>query len=143
MITNSRKRRTAIAAAAGFSIATIGLIGSPVSADRPIEVEGSMTFPAVNPCTETSMEVTIDYVLRWHEHEDRFVAHVSRTGSTSDGYVMDHGVETAVSNDKVFRQTLIEIFRSEEGSKFQVRGPFVENEHGVQVDRFTLRCLDH
>lgn len=70
------------------------------------------------------------------------MAHVARTGYTSDGYVMEHGVETAVSNGQVFRQTSSEIFRDEAGSKFRVRSPFVENENDVQVDRFTLSCLD-
>lgn len=142
MNTNSRKRLTAIAAAAGIGTATLGLIGSPVSADRPVELPDSMTFRAENPCTATPMDVTIDSVLRWHEHGDRFVAHVSRSGSTDDGYVMDHGVETAVSNDQVFRQALSEIFRNEDGSKFRVRGVFVANPDGVRVDQFTLRCLD-
>lgn len=142
MITNSRKRLVAIAVSAGIGIGTIGPMGSSVSADRPVEVRDSMTIDAVNPCTEAPMEITFDFVVRQHEHGERFVAHVARTGSTSDGYVMDHGVETALFNGNVFRQTLNDVFRNEDGSKFQARGVFIGKEDGPRVDRFTVRCLD-
>ncbi len=138
-----RKRLTAVAAIAAISVGTIGLTGSSASADRPVEFGESITFTDVNPCTESPMEVTINFVVRLHEHGDRFVAHVSRTGSTDDGYVMDHGVETASSNGNVFRQAVADRFRNEDGSTFQIHGVLVEKEDGVRVDRLTLRCLDH
>ena len=136
------KRLATIAAGAGISIGAIGAMGSPAAADRPAEFEDTFAFSAINPCTDTPMEVTIHSVVRWHEHGDRFVAHVARTGSTDDGYVMDHGVETALFNGNVFRQNLTDNFRNEDGSKFQARGVLVDSDDGVRVDRFTVRCLD-
>jgi hypothetical protein len=135
-------RLGAIVAVAGISIGALGSMGSSVSADRPVEFEDSFTFSDVNPCTETPMEVTIDSVVRLTEHGDRFVAHVSRTGSTDDGYVMDHGVESAVFNGEVFRQALTDTFRNADGSKFQARGVVVETDGSIRVERFTLSCLD-
>lgn len=140
MITYSRTRT--IAAIAGISIGSIGWTGSSASADRPVEYEDSLTVEAVNPCTDELIEITIHAEVRLHEHGDRFVAHVSRTGSTSDDYVMDHGVETAVFNANVFRQGFSDLFRHEDGSKFQAHGVVVEKVDGVRVvDRLTLRCL--
>lgn len=134
-------RLTTVAAIAGISIGSMGLMGSSASADRPAEPVVQLTFEAVNPCTDEPIEVTINAVVRLHEHGDRFVAHVSRTGSTDDGYVMDHGVETALFNGNVVRQAITDNFRNEDGSKFQVQGVNVVKEDGVRVERFTVRCL--
>lgn len=136
------KRLTALAAIVGISLGTIGLMGSTAAADRPVEFEDTLVFPEVNPCTNAPMLVTINAEVRLHEHGERFVAIVSRTGSTDDGYVMDHSVESAVFNGNVFRQGFMDQWRNEDGSKFQVRGVFVAPEDGPKVDRFTLRCLD-
>lgn len=129
-------------AVAGIGIGGIGGLGSPASADPPVEFEFSDTFPDINPCTDTPMEVTIVFAVREHEHRDRFVIHASKTGSTNDGYVMEHGAESLVFNGQVFRQAFTDNWHNDDGSKFQARGVIVDSTDGLRVDRFTLRCLD-
>lgn len=139
---DTRHRLTATAAVAAISAAAIGVTGSTVSADQPIEFADSFTFTTVNPCTDTPADITIDSVIRLHEHGDRFIAHVSRAASTNDGYVMDHGVETAVFNGNVLRQTLSDDFRNEDGSRFRAHGVIVDQGGIMRLDRLSVRCLD-
>ena len=130
-----------IVAGAALCVGAVGLIGSPASADQPMEFSFSGTFPSVNPCTNAPHEITLNVDARLHLHGNNEVAHESRTGYTDDGYVMDHGVFTHVANGNVHRDVLIDNWRSDDGSKFQARVVFVEREDGIIVDNFTLRCL--
>ena len=139
-ITTKRIRR--IAAAAAISIGIGGLIGGNVSADAPIEFSDSVTFSDINPCTIEPMEVTVNVDVSVHTgHKNNVVLHVSRTGTTSDGYVMAHGVETIQENKNVLRAVFNDIWRNDDGSSFQVRGVFVAKQSGIVVDRFRLRCF--
>jgi hypothetical protein len=128
-------------AAAALSVGAVGLIGSPVSADRPVEFSDSDTFPDTNPCTDTPMEVTINFDVSLHLHGGKQVVHVSTTGTTDDGYVLNHGVESQVFNGNVFRFAFTDNWTNADGSKFKAQGVFVAKEDGVLVDRFTLRCV--
>ena len=137
-----------LVAAAALSLGAVGLISSPVSADKPVEFSDSVTFGDFNPCTEEAHDVTLNFDFRLHEHGENGIVHISRTGSTSDGYVMNHGVETQVFNGNVFRAAFVDNWRSDDGSKFQVRGVFVvqvdeedPSQDEVRVDKFTIRCL--
>ena len=130
-----------IVAGAALSIGAVGLIGSPASADQPIEFSYSFTFPSVNPCTNEPHEVTIEVDARLHLHQNNEVAHESRTGYTDDGYVMDHGVFSHGFNGNVHRDAFNDMWRNDDGSKFQARGVLVEREDGIIVDNFSLRCI--
>ena len=139
-ITNRIGRLAAVTLAAGIGV--VGLTGSPASADRPIEFSDSSTFADVNPCTDELVDITINVDVRLHEHKNgNVVVHVSRTGTTSDGYVMDHGQENFVSNGNVVRSTLNDVWRNGDGSAFQAQSVFVAKEDGVVVGGFRLRCV--
>lgn len=130
-----------LVAGAALVAGVVGGIGSPASADKPTEFTDSGTFTAENPCTGEEHDVTLTVEGREHSHGQRFIAHLSRTGTTSDGYVMDHGVETVSFNGKVFRAAFTDNWSNDDGSRFQASGVFVERGGEVLVDKFTLRCL--
>jgi hypothetical protein len=142
MKTIRNSKLAGLIAAAALSVGAVGLIGSPVSADKPVEISPpSQTFTDTNPCTNTEMEVTINLEVRLHVHGDNEVVHVSKTGTTNDGYVMNHGVESFVFNGNVARGSFTDNWTNADGSKFKAQGVFVAKEDGVVVDRFTLRCV--
>jgi len=116
---------------------------TPAGADRPVEFTDSTTFTDTNPCSGLEFEVTINFEIRLHVHGDNFVVHVKETGTTDDGYVMDHGVLTQVFNGNIFRQTFTDNWHRADGSKFKAQGNFVDNLNTgeVQVDNFSLRCI--
>ena len=126
-----------------LSVGLLGLSAGTASADRPFEVSFSDTFTDVNPCTGDEQEITINLVASIHEHGDRQVVHVDRTGTTDDGYVMDHGVETFVFNGHVARGSFTDNWVDSNGSRFQAKGSFVDNlnKGELMVDRFRLRCI--
>lgn len=127
-----------------LSVGLLGLSAGTASADRPFEVFFSENITAVNPCTGDEHDITINNVVRIHEHGDREVVHVNdRTGTTSDGYVMDHGVLTIVFNGHVALQTFTDNWVDSNGSRFQVQGSFVDNlnQGELMVDRFRQRCI--
>ena len=131
----SNTKLAGLVAGAALGVAAVGLVGSPASADQPIEFSDSVTFHAVNPCTNEPHEVTINLDVRLHLHRNNEVAHESRTGSTDDGYVMDRGVLTHVFNGNVHRDVFTDTWRGDDGSKFQARGVLVEREDGILVDK--------
>ena len=126
-----------------LSVGLLGLSAGTASADRPVEVTFLETFTDVNPCTGDEQKLTINNVASIHEHGDRQVVHVDRTGTTSGGYVMDHGVLTIVLNGHVARQTFTDNWVDSNGSRFQAQGSFVDNlsQGELMVDRFSLRCI--
>lgn len=135
----SISRLGALTVALGF--AAVGL-ASPAAADAPAEISVTDTFVDINPCTGEEHEVTINVDIREHIHANgNIVARATRTGTTSDGYVMDHGRDSFVFNGNVARGTLNDVWRSADGSVFQAQGVFVAKEDGVVVDRFRLRCI--
>jgi hypothetical protein len=121
----------------------IGLMAAPAAADKPVNFQDSDSFWDVNPCTGEDMYVTLFADVFIHEHPNNFVVRVVRTGTTSTGDVMDHGIETQVANGNVEAGRFTDQWRNEDGSKFVVQGVFVFNLNRgeVQVDRFSLRCL--
>ena len=130
-----------LVAGAALSVGAVGLIGSPASADGPIEFDYSFTFPSVNPCTNEPHQVTIDVDARLHLHRNNEVAHESRTGYTDDGYVMEHGVFSHVFNGNIHRDVIVDNWRNDDGSMFQARVVLVEREDGVIVEDVTVRCV--
>jgi hypothetical protein len=131
---------------AAGTILSLGLItagAGQVAADAPFELTDSVTFPHVNPCTGAEIDVTINSEVREHRgHQNNFVAHISRTGTTSDGYVMDHAVESFQVNKNVARGSFNDIWRNEEGSMWRVSGKFVDKRiGGLQVENITFECV--
>jgi len=132
-------RVAAVGLTAGLGVAGLGV--TPASADAPAEFSLNVTFPDVNPCTGTANAVTLNLDVREHVHGDRVVVHVSRTGTTTDGYVMKNGQESFVFNGNVARRAFHDTWRNADGSMFEARGFFVEKEDGPVADGFRLRCI--
>ena len=142
-IEGTTTRRT-IALVAVTALLFVGLSAAPALADKPTEDSFSVTFPSVNPCTGLGHEVTLNLEFRDHlGHDGNFVGHLSRTGSTDDGYVMNHGVDNFVFNGNVIRAAFTDQWRHADGSKFKVHGVFVLDLSAgeVLVDRFSLTCI--
>jgi hypothetical protein len=129
--------------AATLSVGAVGVSAGTASADRPFEDSDVDIFTDENPCTGNEMEITINFVARVHLHGDRVVVSVSRTGTTSDGYAMDHSVESFVVNGHVARGSFSDNWVNDDGSRFQAKGSFVDNlnKGELMVDRFRLRCI--
>jgi hypothetical protein len=142
-ITNTTNIRIGRRVAVGFAAAlgAIGLGAVPAAADAPAEFSFSVTFSDVNPCTGADHDVTLNLDVREHVHGDRVVAHESRTGTTSDGYVMENGQKNFVFNGNVARAAFHDTWRDDSGSIFKAQGHFVEKIDGIVVDDFRLRCV--
>jgi hypothetical protein len=119
------------------------LVAMPAAADPPVESTDSVMFPDVNPCSGLIHQVTIDFEIRLHQHQNRVVVHIGRTGSTDSGYRMDHGVLNAQNNGNVAKQTFSDIWSRDDGSKFKAQGTFVLDlsNNAARVDRFSIRCI--
>lgn len=134
-------RKMGIAAAAGACL--VGLGTTPVAADAPTTFSETNTFPDINPCSGEPMEVTINFEGRFHEHRNNFVGHGSKTGSTNDGYTMNHGVDNFVENNNVVRNAFTDNWTHADGSKFKAQGSWVFDisSEEFRVDNFSLRCV--
>jgi len=119
------------------------ILALPAAADRPVESTDSVTFPDINPCSGQVHEVTINFDFRMHQHQDRVVVRIGRTGSTDSGHGMEHGVLNAQNNGNVVTQSFSDVWTRDDGSKFKAKGTFVLNlsSNDVRVDRFSLRCI--
>lgn len=141
--TTVRKRigRLAVASVTAAG-GVVGLSVSPAAADQPLEFSGSRTITAHNPCTGELIDVMIDFEARLHLHDNgNVIAHFSRTGTTSDGYVMRHGVDTYVANRNVARGAVHDTWRNADGSVFKTHAHFTAKASGPVVDSFTLQCV--
>lgn len=134
-------KRASIAAVAALMAST--LFTGAASADPPSDIGFSVTFVDQNPCTGLPHEITINLAISFHDHDGRFVAHAHRTGTTTSGYVMDHGVSITQGNGNVMVNTLTDTWRRTDGSMFQAKNVQVIDTRTseVRVDRFRLRCV--
>ena len=139
--TTTKIRR--LAAATVLSIGLGAVARSPVAADAPTTVVDSWTFTDINPCSGAEHEITLNADITVHEHQNNVVVHLARTGSTDDGYVMNHSVETFVENSNVARGSLTDQWRNPDGSKYRVNGHYTINfNKGEMVaGGFTMSCL--
>lgn len=140
-IATKRTRRT-IALAASVAVMLVGLGATPASADAPINFTDSMTYTSVNPCTGVENELTFSLDVSVHVHQNNVVAHIERSGESSDGYLMT-GVETAVETKNVFRAGYNDQWVDSDGSRFRNRAHITINlnKGEVLVDNFELSCL--
>ena len=132
-----------IAPVTATALLLTGLTALPAAADRPVEFTDSASFVDINPCSGLPEVITINSTFRVHEHGERFVAHLSRTGSMTSGYVMDHGVEHQQANGSMFSAGFVDNWQSADGSRLQARGVFVAEDGSgdVRVDLGSLRCI--
>ena len=135
-------RRTFYAVGVGAMFITL-TAASPVLADAPVSFTDSVTFTDVNPCTGEDHEVTIDFVVSVHEHQNNFVVHLERSGTTDSGFTMIAGTESFVANANVERLALADQWRHPDGSKFVAQGQFLFNlnQGEVLAEHDSLRCL--
>ena len=133
-------RLTALTIASGFGIAGLG--AAPVAADAPAEFTFSNTFTEINPCSGEEIDITITADERVHlGHDGKFVGRLSKTGTTSDGYVMEHGRERVVFNGNNASGSLNDTWRNADGSMFKAQGHFLDKDGELVVDSFRLRCI--
>ncbi len=120
-------------------------VGTPAaSADAPVTFEDSVTFHDVQPCSGEHHEITINFSVKLHEHDNNFVVTVQRSGSTSDGFTMVGGNDVFVANDSGVRGHLNDVWHNgTSGDKFLAKGAFALNfsQGEPNLDRFELRCL--
>ena len=57
----------ALTMSAVFTLSAFG--AASVSADNPEPFPESFSFPEINPCTGEEFVVTIDVVIRFHQHQ--------------------------------------------------------------------------
>ncbi|MDH4168430.1 MAG: hypothetical protein OEW42_02470 [Acidimicrobiia bacterium] len=135
--------RRALFVTTALGLLLAGSTASPVAADDPTAFTDSDTFIDTNPCSGLPDRITVHFAGQVHQHGDRFVAHISRTGTTDSGYVMDHGVQHRQNNGQVETVQFNDRWRHADGSIFVVRGlaVFDPDTWEPQVDRFTSRCL--
>lgn len=110
-------------------------------ADQPVQFEFSLTFSDVNPCTGLDIDITLNLVIEEHMHQNNFVAKLRRTGSTSDGFIMQNGTESFVETPNGIRGSFMDQWRGPDGQKFRVRGVFNENHGELKTDQFSLLCI--
>lgn len=146
MRVRSMRVTTRIARRAAFVCMAALVVGAstagPVSADEPTPFNDSETFVDVNPCSGQPDRITVNFAGHVHEHGDRFVAHIVRTGTTSSGFVMEHGVQHRQSNGRVETVTFHDRWHHPDGSAFTVRGLAVFDPYtfDARVDRFWAIC---
>jgi hypothetical protein len=120
------------------------VLAVPASANPPVVFPDSgVPFPDTNPCSGAGMLVTIDAIVRIHEHQNNFVVHVKKSGTTDDGFVMVNGTESFMANGNVERGAFTDMWRNDAGDRFRASGRFVFNINTgtLQVDTFSLTCL--
>jgi len=139
MKTSIRRSGVMVALAAFLFVGAI-----PVLADKPSNFSFSTSFDAVDPCTGLPHVVTIFFDIYEHvDHKNNFVAHVIRTGDTSDGYELFSGHEVVVGNKNVYVYKFKDMWRSDDGRMFKVvqRFTFNSNQDEVKIDTFEIRCI--
>ncbi len=119
----------------------IGLVAGPATADTPEEFTETEKFEDVNPCSGELITITIDAYLSVHMHDDTYVVRVKRTGTTSDGYIMEHGRDNFVADEMNFSGAFMDPWVNPDlGTKFVAQGRFVVVDDKVIIDDFRLEC---
>ena len=120
----------------------MSLSAAPASADVPFTFEDSETFEDVNPCTGLIHEVTLEFLVNIHQHQNNFVGYAQRSGTTSSGYTM-HGRDSFVANHAVERFSSTDVWRHPDGSMFivQARFTFDLSSEEVITHGGSFRCI--
>jgi hypothetical protein len=124
----------------------VGLVVTitPASADAPTVLTNQVTFVDENPCTGLDHTITIFMTAFVHDdHNNNFVVHVERTGTTDSGYTMFNGQSQFVDNSHVVVQTFKDLWRSDDGSMFEAAALLVINlnQGEIQVQQGAIRCI--
>lgn len=135
-----RIRKLLVAVLAGGLLMTIS--AAPALADDPFTYTESETFEDVNPCTGLVHEVTLQFDVNIHQHQNNFVGYAERSGTTSSGYTM-HGRDSFVANHSVERLAQTDVWRHPDGSMFivQVHYTFDLSSGEVITGGGSFRCI--
>jgi hypothetical protein len=121
------------------------LVVTPAVADKPFYFQDAIDFDSINPCTGELHYLIIFFDGYYHSHRNNEVLQLVRTGFTSDGFELFAGSETMNYNTRteIFKDSVVDMWRSEDGQMFQGRANFVIDETTleVKVDNFRLKCL--
>jgi hypothetical protein len=123
-----------------------GISAIPAQADQPQAFSFTEVFDGVNPCTGEPQEVTINRSGTVHTHKNNLVLNIKNTGTTSDGFVMEHGIQHITVKgsavDGLARISTSDQWRHPDGRKFHVTGTDLIRFPGtVLSQRFNARCL--
>lgn len=119
------------------------LMAAPALADEPVSFDFSETFTDVNPCTGLEHEVTIDFTVTLHEHQNNTVIQLDGTVTTDDGFE-GTGLQTAVLTKNFGTATLnFVVDNPDTGAKFTVKGNFkFDFRTGeFRVERVAVNCV--
>ena len=137
--------RRMIALVAVMALLFVGLFAAPALAGKPDSFTVPTTFGGIdNPCTGLPFEATGELEIRANELPNgNFVGHWKATGTSTDGYVLTHGVDNFQANGNVVREALTDIWRHPDGSAFRVQLRFVYDISAdeYKVDTFSASCL--
>jgi len=129
---------TAIAATA-----SVGLIGSPASADKPITFTDTPSFNEPDPCNPSvGMTTNLTVEVSLHEgHRNNDVVTGKIIAETSNGYV-GRGRFTDVGGAQFFSSTQrVMVTNPDTGQRYIVKIHANGNPNGIIVDNFDIVCL--
>ena len=119
------------------------LMAAPALADEPVSFDDSVTFTDINPCTGLEHEITRDFTVTLHEHQNNTVIQVESTVTTDDGFE-GTGRETVALTKNFGAATFnFVVDNPDTGAKFTVKGNFkFDLRTGeLRVDRFAFNCV--
>lgn len=127
----------------GVVMALLFVTASPALADQPIQFSDVVVFEDLNPCSGETHEITREFTVTVHEHQNNVVLQVDSTVTMDDGF-SGTGHETAVltKNNELATLNFV-VSNPETGEKFTVKGNFKYNgaKDELVVDRFTFNCV--
>lgn len=121
----------------------VTMLASPALADEPVSFDDSVTFTDINPCTGLEHEITRDFTVTLHEHQNNTVVQVESTVTTDDGFE-GSGLETVALTKNFAAATFnFVVDNPDTGAKFTVKGNFkFDLRTGeFRVDRFGFNCV--
>ena len=141
---HQRFSRPSLTTGVALAMLLTALVASPALADQPTEVTEQIVFEDVNPCDPpNTMVVTIDFVIKVHDHANNYVETISSWASTDAGF-SGPGVATTVVTGEVERATWHFLQTNPEtGQLSTVKGRSVINlaTGEVLVETQELRCI--
>lgn len=119
----------------------LAALPAPAGADKPTEVEYTVTFEDWNPCTGALIDVTINAVAYDHFHNNTFVSPGKWiSGSTSDGYRLEKAHDHYLDNGNHFMIQIKAFFENEEeGLRFRTAFYLKQTYDGDVLETKSLR----
>jgi hypothetical protein len=113
---------------------------APAVADRPSEQPLFEVFTGINPCTGLEDTITVTGTFFRHFHGDQELYHLTRTITTSSGFV-GRGTEVGILHDRIF--VINDLLTNDTtGERISVHFVGIHDASGeFRVFRFASECL--